>query len=63
MINLAEGQLRNSKNEFRQFISIALGSCGELDTQMELAQRFGYVSNEDIDSLSELTAVQNELIF
>jgi four helix bundle protein len=52
--NLAESQLRNSKNEFRQFISIALGSCGEPDTQMELAQRFGYVSNEDIDSLSGL---------
>lgn len=41
--NLAEGQLRNSKNEFRQFVSIALGSCGELDTQLELANRFGYV--------------------
>lgn len=52
--NLAEGQLRNSKNEFRQFVSISLGSCGELDTQMELAHRFGYVPNKDIDSLCEL---------
>lgn len=52
--NVAEGQLRSSKNEFRQFISIALGSCGELDTQIELAQRFGYLSRLDAERVFSL---------
>jgi len=44
--NVAEGQLRNSMKEFKQFISIALGSSGELDTQLELARRLGYISEQ-----------------
>jgi four helix bundle protein len=36
--NLAEGQQRNSKKEFMQFISIARGSAAELMTQLELIQ-------------------------
>ena len=55
--NIAEGQLRNSKKEFIQFISISLGSCAELDTQLELAKRLGFIkddiSKETIDSINE----------
>lgn len=34
--NIAEGFLRRNNNEYRQFLYIALGSCGELETQLEL---------------------------
>jgi len=37
--NIAEGQARKSTKEFLQFISIALGSLAELDTQLELTVR------------------------
>ena len=32
--NVAEGQFRNSPREFKQFLSIALGSAAEIETQL-----------------------------
>lgn len=45
--NIAEGQGRNSPNEFRHFLGIALGSLAELETQILLAQRFNYISEQE----------------
>lgn len=36
--NIAEGRHRGTKKEFIQFLRIALGSTGELETQMEIAR-------------------------
>ena len=47
--NIAEGQQRNSKNEFIQFIGYAQGSRGELQTQLLLAKDFGYLTEEEIE--------------
>lgn len=41
--NLAEGAGRNSPGELRQFVGIASGSLAELETQLELAVRLGYL--------------------
>ena len=35
--NIAEGQFRNSTKDFKQFLSIALGSAAELETQLIIA--------------------------
>ena len=51
--NIAEGQAWKSPGDFRRFLHIALGSLAEVDTQLVLAQEFGYISKEDIDSLEE----------
>jgi len=40
--NIAEGQVRQGRKEFVQFLSHAGGSLAELDTQLLLAVEFGY---------------------
>ncbi|MCL5666237.1 MAG: four helix bundle protein [Patescibacteria group bacterium] len=36
--NIAEGYKRNHRNEFRQFLGLANGSAGELETQILIAK-------------------------
>lgn len=51
--NIAEGQARKSPGDFRRFLHISLGSLAEVDTQLVLAQEFGYISKEDTMVLDE----------
>ena len=44
--NVAEGQGRRSESEFGQFISIAYGSLRELETQLLIGVRLGYIQEE-----------------
>ncbi len=48
--NIAEGQARNSKGEFLQFVGIARGSIAELTTQILISQRLGYLSEPEFTS-------------
>jgi len=45
--NIAEGAARASTKEFAQFLYMALGSLSELETQIIVSQRLGYVDQED----------------
>jgi four helix bundle protein len=45
--------VRKSKNEFAQFISIALGSCAELSTQLDLSNRLEYLDKENFLKIAE----------
>jgi len=40
--NIAEGNRRRSKKDFRQFVIIAYGSGSELETQIEIAKRLPF---------------------
>ena len=51
--NIAEGQARKAPGDFRRFLHIALGSLAEVDTQLVLAQEFGYLSKEDMAVFDE----------
>lgn len=51
--NLAEGAARNSTKEFINFLYISLGSISELDTQLELSKRFGYVDSNNWTALDQ----------
>lgn len=49
--NIAEGHTRWHLKEYVQYVSIALGSIAELETQIEIARRLQYLSPDDCDRL------------
>jgi len=60
--NIAEGQARISKKEFIRFLSIAQGSRSELETQLLLAVKVGYLSDSDIDKVMGLLEETGKLL-
>ena len=49
--NIAEGQGRLTRGEFRQFLGHAKGSVFELDSQIQIARNLGYLCEGDADRL------------
>lgn len=64
--NIAEGAGRDTKGEFRNFLSMAAGSSYELFTQLTLAYRLKLASNEMIqpilDKVIEIQKMNYSLI-
>ena len=64
--NIAEGYARRSTKEFIYFLRVARGSMAELETQLLLAQRVGYVGNERLTvlqlRLDEVGRIMNAVI-
>jgi len=57
--NIAEGSSRSSDKEFKHFLSIAIGSLFELETQIILANEFGFISLEDTEIvIAEIIVLQ-----
>jgi four helix bundle protein len=51
--NVAEGFNRFHNKEYRQLLYVALGSCAELETQVEIATDLGYLEAKPRDLLIE----------
>lgn len=52
--NIAEGRKRGTRKDFRQFLLIAYGSGGELETQIEIANRLNFGEEKDRKDVEQL---------
>lgn len=55
MNNIAEGFERKSNKEFKQFLFIAKGSCGEVRSMLHLAKELNKISDNDFKLLFALS--------
>lgn len=61
--NIAEGCGRVSDKELQHFVSISMGSSYELETQMILASRFGYITKEKFTEFEVLVSEVQRMLF
>lgn len=50
--NIAEGASRRSANDYRRFLEIARSSLVEIDTQLEIIARLGYLTEEESNAIT-----------
>jgi four helix bundle protein len=62
MNNIAEGFERRSDNEFKHFLFIAKGSCGEVRSMLYLAYELKYLKEEEYFTLLNLSKEISKMI-
>lgn len=60
--SIAEGAARQSLKEFVRFLSIAQGSASELETELVIGQRLGYINDNDVKEMSNALDAIGRLI-
>ncbi len=60
--NIAEGQGRDSKPDYRRFLSMAYGSLREAETQILIAERLRYLDSETRRNLMQIAAEIGRLV-
>ena len=62
MNNVAEGFERKSNNEFKHFLFIAKGSCGEVRSMLIVAKELNKLSDEEFNCLFPLAEEISKII-
>lgn len=60
--SIAEGQQRNSTQQFRYFLSVAQGSRAEVETQIRIAMRLNYIDDSEMNEILCLCAEIGKMI-
>src|ERR1700720_4241813 len=61
--NIAEGATRASTKEFLQHVSIAQASLAEVETQLEIAVRLGYIGRELLTPVLEQSTILGKQLY
>jgi four helix bundle protein len=61
--NIVEGYGRQSKNELRQFVNIALGSLAEVRYLIDFSSRLNYLSDSQQTALQDLAQEVGKLLW
>ena len=64
--NIAEGKMRQHKNEYIQFLYISLASCAELETQLIISKELGHLDSKNsekvFDKIDHISRMLRNLI-
>lgn len=62
MNNIAEGFERKSNQDFKRFLYIAKGSCGEVRSMLVVAKELEYITEKEYDELRETSVEISKLL-
>ncbi|PIR13965.1 four helix bundle protein [Candidatus Falkowbacteria bacterium CG11_big_fil_rev_8_21_14_0_20_39_10] len=62
MNNIAEGFERRTNKEFKYFLYIAKGSCGEVRSMLYIALKLNYINQNEFIKLHQLTMEVSRLL-
>ncbi len=60
--NIAEGHIKNQTNEFARYLTISIGSCAELETQVIIARDLGWLNKNHFEILIDLIKSETKQI-
>lgn len=60
--NIAEGFERKSNKEFKQFLYIAKGSCGEVRSMLYIALELNYITKQKFEKMHNLSLEISRLL-
>ena len=60
--NIAEGFNRKYSSDYKRFLFMALGSCGELDTQLEIALSLRMLENGNAQKIADRINHESRMI-
>ena len=60
--NIAEGNARQSRAEYRHFVSISRGSLAEVETELAVAERLKYVGSDGLSQAREKSTRTGQML-
>ena len=61
--NIAEGHARASTKDYLHHVSIAQASLAEVETQLEIALRLGYITSAELNPILEQTTLLGKQLY
>ena len=61
--NVAEGYARQATRDYARFLAISRGSVFELQTQLLVCKRLGYIEGKEIEDIMELCEQISKMLY